>query len=120
LKRTLVAAALILTLAVGIVGAASSATAVPSKKKACSTCHGKSSAVKIKLTRASETSTTATYSIKVTGGKGRAGWAVLKGATNVKRRTASSGTFTVTKGSTYRVWAVKKGSGAKYKTLSPR
>jgi hypothetical protein len=107
---------------VGVVGAASSATAVPSKTKACTSsgCHRSSSAVKITLTRSSSTTTTVTYKIKVTGGKGTAGWAVLKGATNVKHRTASTGTFTVKKGVAYKVWAVKKGSGAKYKALTAK
>ena len=73
--------------------------------------------MKITLTRVSSTATTVTYKIKVTGGKGQAGWALFRGKSNVKHRTASTGTFKVTKGKTYRVWAVKKGTGSRYRKL---
>jgi len=76
--------------------------------------------VKITLTRASSTTTTVTYNIKITGGSGTAGWALMRGTTNVKHRTASTGKFTVTKGKTYKVWAVKKRSGSRYKTITPK
>jgi hypothetical protein len=101
-----------------VAGAASSATAFPTKTKACSSCHATAAAVKITLTRSSSTTTTVTYKIKVTGGSGVAGWALLKGSTNVKHKTASTGSFTVKKGVAYKVWAVKKGSGAKSKALT--
>jgi|GEM_PF-2595025 len=100
-----------------VLGFASSAQAFPTKTAACSQCHGKSTAVKITITKISQTSRTAKYSVKVTGGRGAAGWAVKYGARNLARRTASTGTFTVARGKTYRVWAVKKSSGANYKTL---
>lgn len=120
MKKHIAALVLILAIVVGVVGAASSASAFPTKKSACSSCHGSSTKVKITLTRSSSTTTTVTYKISVSGGKGKAGWALLKGSTNVKHRTASSGTFTVTKGKTYKVWAVKTGSGAKYRTLTAK
>ncbi len=119
-KKTLVAALVVLAIVVGMVGAASSATASPGKAKSCSKCHKATTKVKIALTRASETSTTVTYKIKITGGKGTAGWALFRGAKNVKHKTASTGTFTATKGKTYKVWAVKKRSGSRYKTITPK
>ena len=100
-----------------VLGFASSAQAFPTKTAACSQCHGKSTAVKITLTKISQTSRTAKYSIKITGGRGAAGWTVKYGARILARRTASTGTFTVARHKTYRVWAVKKSSGANYKTL---
>ena len=120
MKKTITALVLIAALTIGIVAMASSATAFPTKKKSCSACHGTSGAVKITLTRSSATSTTVTYKIKVTGGNGRAGWAVLKGATNMQRKTASTGSFTIKKGTAYKVWAVKSGSGAKSKGLTAK
>lgn len=120
MKRTIATIILIAALAAGIVGIASSASAFPTKRTACSRCHGSSTAVKITLTRTSSTATRVTYKIKVTGGSGAAGWALLRGTTNVKHRTASTGVFTVTKGKTYKVWAVKKGTGARSRTLTAK
>lgn len=117
MKRTIATILMLVALAAGVIGVASSASAFPTKRTACSRCHGASTAVKITLTRSSSTTTTATYKIRITGGSGAAGWALLKGTTNVKHRTASTGVFTVAKGKTYKVWAVKKGSGARYRTL---
>ena len=117
MKKTLATTAMILALLAGLIGAASSATAHPTKRVACTGCHAKSTAVKIAVTQTSQTATTTSYSVKVTGGSGTAGWAVLSGGTNIKHKTASTGTFTVPRGATYKVWAVKKGSGAKSKTL---
>jgi flagellar basal body-associated protein FliL len=118
-KKTLVATLLVLAIVVGMVGAATSATAFPSKSKSCSKCHKATTKVKIALTPASETTTTVTYTVKITGGKGTAGWALFQGAKNVKHKTASTGTFTATKGQTYKIWAVKKRSGSRYKTITP-
>ncbi len=120
MKRSFTAALVVLAIVAGAIGAASTASAAPTKKKSCSTCHKSTKVVKINLTRASETTTTVTYNITITGGKGTAGWAVFKGTTNVKRKTASTGTFATTKGKTYKVWAVKKSSGSRYKTISPK
>lgn len=120
MRKTLTTIALIAALVAGVGGVAASATATPGKTKSCSNCHDASSAVKITLTKKSSTSTKVTYKIKVTGGSGAAGWAVLKGSTNVKHATSSTGTFTVRKGRTYKVWAVKKGTGSVSKTISPK
>jgi hypothetical protein len=117
MKKTLAASILILAIVVGVFGVASTATATPGKSKSCSVCHHKRTAVKITLTRSSSTSTTVTYKIKVTGGKGRAGWAVFQGAKNIKHKTASTGMFTLAKGKTYKVWAVKKSTGSRSKVL---
>jgi len=120
MRKTVATLALIAVLAAGVVGAASSATAAPTKKKSCSTCHKTAAAVKVTVTRVAslDTSDTATYKIKVTGGKGIAAWAVLQGTTNVAHKTSKTGTVTLTKGQTYKVWAVKKGSGSKSKTIA--
>lgn len=120
MKRMIAAGVLIAALAVGVMGTVSSAAAVPSKRVACSRCHRASTAVKITLTRSSSTSTTVTYKIRITGGTGTAGWALLRGTRNVKHRTASTGTFTVTKGTTYKVWAVKKRTGSRVRTLTAK
>ena len=119
-NRTLMAIFLVAALTIGAVGIASTATASPSKKKSCSACHSLRTAVKITLTRASSTATTATYRIRIIGGKGQAGWALFNGAKNIKHRTASTGTFTVTKGKAYKVWAVKNGTGSRYRLLTAR
>jgi len=117
--KKLAATFVLLALVGTVLGFASSAQAFPTKTAACSQsqCHGRSTAVKITITKISQTSRTAKYSIKVTGGRGVAGWAVKYGARNLARRTASTGTFTVARGKTYKVWAVKLSSGANYKTL---
>jgi hypothetical protein len=119
MNKKLIAIAVIAALTLGIVGLASTATAKPTKTISCSNCHKKTTKVKISVSRTSETSTTATYSIKVTGGSGKAGWAVLQSGTNLKHKTASTGSFTLNKGATYKVWAVKKGTGSRVKSLSP-
>jgi hypothetical protein len=118
MKKTLATTALILVMVAGLAGVASTASAHPTKKTACSGCHGTSSAVKITLTKTSETTTTATYKIKVGGGSGTAGWAVLAAGKNLTHKTAASGSFTVNRGASYKIWAVKKGSGAKSKSLT--
>ncbi|NTU70532.1 MAG: hypothetical protein HGB10_01720 [Coriobacteriia bacterium] len=120
MKRMITTIGLIAVLVMGVVGFAATASAFPAKKKACSSCHGTSKTVKITLTRSASTTTTVTYKIKVTGGKGQAGWAVFKGAANVKRRTASTGSFTLTKGTAYKIWAVRASSGAKLKNFTPK
>jgi hypothetical protein len=117
MKNTLATTALVLAIVGGMIGAASTATAFPTKTKACSKCHGTSAAVVIKLTKKSQTSTNATYAIKVSGGSGATGWAVFSGTKNLKHKTSATGTFTVARGKTYKVWSVKKGSGAASKSL---
>jgi len=118
MKKLVATTALVLALVAGVASVASTATAHPYKTRACSACHGSSSAVTITLTRKSATTKTVTYAIKVTGGKGKAGWAVMSGTTNLAHRSYYTGTFTVAKGKTVKVWAVKTGSGARYRYLT--
>jgi hypothetical protein len=119
MRRILIAAAT-LALAGLLLATTSAAVATPSKSTSCSGCHGRNTAVKISVTRVSRTSTTVKYSVKVTGGSGTAAWAVLSGGKNIARRTASTGTFKVAKGKIIKVWAVKKNTGANYKSLTAK
>jgi hypothetical protein len=117
MKKTIATTALILALVAGATGVAATASAHPSKTKPCSACHHTSTAVKITVSKVSATATTVKYKVSVTGGKGSTGWAVLAGASNVARKSASTGVFTVKKGKTYKIWAVKTGSGANSKSM---
>jgi len=117
MKRSLVALVVATALVAAMLGTASGAVAGPSKKKTCSSCHGTSSAVKITLTKKSKTSTTRTYYLKVTGGKGKAGWAVFYNGKNIKHKTSSKGTIKLKRGKTYKIRAVKADSGARTKTF---
>ncbi|HET6350986.1 MAG TPA: hypothetical protein VFG89_02500 [Coriobacteriia bacterium] len=117
-KHKAATAVVVGTLAIASFGSASTAVATPGKNKSCSSCHKTSSAVRISVKKQSETTTTATYSVTVTGGNGRAGWAVFSGGKNIKHKSASKGTFTVNRGKSYKVRAVKKGSGSAVKTLT--
>ncbi len=119
MKKKLVLLVVVAALTLGLVGVSTNAMAKPRKTSSCSNCHKKTTKVKISLSRTGETSTTVTYSIKVTGGSGTAGWAVLRNGANLKYRTSSTGTFTVDKGATYKVWAVKKKTGSRVKSISP-
>ncbi len=105
-------------LATALFGTASEAVAEPPKKKACSSCHDTTSAVKITLTKKSKTSTTRSYYLKVTGGKGKAGWAVYYNGKNIKHKTSSKGTITLKRGKTYKIRAVREDSGARTKTFT--
>jgi hypothetical protein len=118
MKKAIATTALILALVGGVIGATSTATAHPSKTKSCSSCHKSTTATTITLTKVSQTSTKATYKIKITGGTGKAGWAVLRSSSNLAHKSATTGTFTVKRGRTYKVWAVKTGKGSRYKTLT--
>lgn len=118
MKKSLATVLVTVVLVAGVVGFASTATAHPTKKSACSGCHGVSSAVKITVKKKSSTSKKVTYTVKVSGGSGTAGWAVLSGGKNLAHKKASSGTFTVAKGKKIKVWAVKTGSGAAYKSIT--
>jgi len=117
MKKALATTAVLIALVAGVAGAATSATATPTKKTACSGCHKTASAVKVTVTKKSQTSKKATYSVKVTGGSGTAAWAVLASGKNLTHKKASTGTFSVTRGKTYKVWAVKKGTGSTSKKL---
>lgn len=120
MKRTLILAVAAAALVGVVLGTASPAAATPGKTKACSNCHAIRSSVKVAVTRVSGTSTTVTYKVSVTGGRGQAGWAVLAGGKNLARRTASTGTFKIAKGKTFRVWGVKKGTGSNYRALTAK
>jgi hypothetical protein len=113
LTTTIIAGALLAAMAFGV----PAASATP-KRAACNKCHAKSSAVKIKLTRTSETTDTAEYAVKVSGGKGVSGWAVFAGTKNLKYATKTSGSFVATRGATYTVRAVKKRSGSAFKKIT--
>lgn len=120
MKKYLTVTILSVALVAGLAAAATSATAFPTKRTSCSACHGSTRAITITLTRKSSTAKTVTYAVKVTGGKGKAGWAVLAGRTNLARRTSYTGTFTIAKGRTVRVWGIKTGTGARYRTLTAK
>jgi len=99
---------------------AATAGATPGRTTACSNCHHASTTVKLTVTKVSSTSTTVTYKVSVTGGKGTAAWAVLSGGKNLAHRTVSTGTFKVTKGKTIKVYGVKKGTGSRVKTITAK
>jgi hypothetical protein len=112
MKKAAITTMVVVALTAALFGGASHATAVPTKQKACSSCHKTSSAVTVALTRKAATSSAVTYSVKIKGGKGATGWAVLSGGRNIAHGRATSGTFTVGNGHTFKVWAVKKGTGS--------
>jgi hypothetical protein len=118
-KSAIVALAVIAVAAILAVGA-TTASAFPTKTKACTVCHARSTAVKVAVTKVSATATVVTYRVKVTGGSGATGWAVLFGSKNLAHKTASTGTFKVAKGRAIKVWAVKFGSGSNYKALTAK
>jgi hypothetical protein len=118
MKKVLVSLVVIAALTGALFGSVGGAVAKPSKSKSCASCHGTSSAVKIKLTKKSSTSTKRTYTLKITGGKGKAGWAVFSGGKNIKHKTSSKGTITLKRGKTYKIRAVKTGSGTRTKTFT--
>jgi hypothetical protein len=120
MKKVLTVFVAATALAAMLLVGATTASAHPTKTSACTGCHSRRTAVKITLTRVSATSTTVTYRVKVTGGSGTAGWAVLAGGKNLARRTASTGTFKIAKGKTAKVWAVKKGTGSNYKSFTAK
>lgn len=117
-------AAMIVVVALSLVAlfamAATTAVATPTKKSACSGCHRASSAVKLTVTRVSSNTKTVKYKVKITGGRGTAAWAVLSGGKNLARKKAATGTFSVAKGKTIKVWAVKTGTGSRYKSLKAK
>jgi hypothetical protein len=118
MKKSLASVLVIVAFVGSVIGFASTATAHPSKKTACSKCHGSSSAVKVTVKKKSSSSTKVTYTVKVTGGSGSVGWAVLSGGKNLARKRAKTGTFTVAKGKKIKVWAVKTSSGARSKSIT--
>ncbi len=120
MKRVLTAGVAAFALAWIVLASVTVASATPVKTTACSKCHHLRSAVKVSVTKASSTSTTVTYKVKVSGGKGIAAWAVLSGGKNLKHRTASTGTFTVAKGKAIKIYGVKKRTGSAVRSLTVR
>lgn len=120
MKKAAIIAVVALSLVALLATVAPSAMAFPTKKSSCSGCHGSSSAVKVTVTRVSSTTKNVKYKVKVSGGKGTAAWAVLYGGKNLARKKAATGTFTVAKGKTVKVWGVKTGSGAHVKSLKAK
>jgi hypothetical protein len=118
MKKTIATVAILAALIAGAVGAASTATATPAKTKACSGCHHSATAVKVTVTLVSKTATKAKYKVVVSGGKGKAAWAVQRAGKNLAHKLAATGTFTVKRHRTYKVWGVKKGTGSRSKTLA--
>lgn len=118
MKRTLTLAAATLALLGLVLGTATTASATPGRSSSCSNCHARRASVIVKVVKVASTSTTVTYKVSVTGGKGQAGWAVLSGGRNLAHRTASTGTFKIVKGKTVKVWGVKKGTGSNYRALT--
>jgi len=118
MKRVVLAFVVITAMVGALFGSTVGAVAQPTKTKTCSSCHGTSAAVKIKLTKKSSTAKTRKYSITITGGKGTAGWAVFSGKTNIAHKVSSKGTVTLKRGKTYKIRAVKTDSGAKTKTFT--
>jgi hypothetical protein len=106
MKKSLAVVLAVAALVASAIGFAGTATATPSKTKACSGCHGASSAVVVTVKKKS-----------TSGGKGGAAWAVLKGGKNLAHGYGATGTFKLKKGQTVNVWGRKTGSGANYKTL---
>jgi hypothetical protein len=118
MKKTLMIAIATMALAGLLLATATTATATPGRATACSNCHSTRAAVHLKVTRVSSTATTVTYKVAVTGGSGKAAWAVLSGGKNLAHKTASTGTFKVAKKKTIKVFGVKKGTGSTNKTIA--
>jgi len=110
MKKALTLAIATLALTGLLLATATTAMATPTKARSCSNCHRRNTAIVVSVTKVSSTSTAVTYKVRVTGGSGsKVAWAVLSGGKNVARRRASTGTFTIGVGKTFRVWAYKGG-----------
>jgi hypothetical protein len=120
MKRALTIATATVALIGLLLAGATTASATPGKKSACSNCHARRTSVIVKVTKVSSTSTTVTYKVSVTGGKGVAAWAVLSGGKNLAHRTAKTGTFKVALGKKIKVWGVKSRTGSNYKSLTAK
>jgi hypothetical protein len=120
MKKTVTIVVAALALAGMLLATATTAVATPGQTTPCANCHGRSTAVKVAVTRVSGTSKTVTYRVKVTGGSGATGWAVQSGGKNLARSLSSTGTFKVAKGKAIKVWGVKKSTGANYKALTAK
>jgi len=108
-----------IVMALGLVVAfATNSYGYPSNTQLCDACHT-GTGVTVSASLVSSTTTDATYDITVTGGTD---WAVFDGATRVVVGTGTSGQFTVARGKTYDVFAVKgplQTSGIAATTVSP-
>jgi hypothetical protein len=118
MKKALTIAVATMALTGVLLAGATSAVATPTKKISCSKCHAPSTAVVLTVTPVKNAATTVTYKIKITGGKGRAAWAVLSGGKNLAHAFSASGTFKAKKGTVITVWAVKKGTGSADTTIT--
>lgn len=121
MKKALTIAVATLALAGTLLVATTSAVATPGKSRSCNSCHTPiKSSIVVKVTRVSSTSTKVKYKVTVTGGSGARAWAVLSGGKNIAHASASTGTFSVTKGKTFTVWGVRKSTGSNKKTLTAK
>lgn len=117
-NRTATTALLVVALVTGLFGAVGAASANTWRPKTCTQCHKKTTKVTITVTPSAADTTTATYALKLKGGKGKAGWSVFSGAKIVARGSATTGKFTIPRGASYKVWAVRKSTGARSKTIA--
>jgi hypothetical protein len=120
MKRALSLTIAALALAGLVLAGATAAVATPGKTTACSKCHHLKSTVHLSVKKVSSTSTTVTYKVGVTGGKGITAWAVLSGGKNLKHRNASTGTFTVAKGKAIKVYGVKTRTGSAVRSFTSK
>jgi len=120
MKKTLTLMISTVAVAALLLGTAATAGATPTKTKSCSGCHSRSTAIKVAVTKSSATTSTVTYKVKVTGGSGTTAWAVLSGGKNLARKRASTGTFKVALGKTFRVWAYKGGKSNYKATMTAK
>jgi hypothetical protein len=118
MKRTLTITMAALALTGLLLAGVTTASASPGKAAACSSCHKRKAAVRISVKPIASSATTVTYKVRVSGGSGKAAWAVLSGGSNIAHRNASTGTFTVAKGTAIKVYGVKKKTGSRTKTLT--
>lgn len=114
MKRLIVTASVLAVMAASMLGGAGTAVAHPNKTVACKNCHGTYSAQKISATLVRKTGNSRIYKISTPRATA---WAVLLGAKNVKHGYGSSGSVTLVKGKTYKLWAVNINRGANVRTL---
>jgi len=94
----------VMVIAVGLIVAfATNSYASPSSTQSCVDCHS-GTGVTVSASLVSSTTTNASYDITGTGGTN---WAVFDGAIRVAEGTGTAGQFTVARGKTYDVFAVK-------------
>jgi hypothetical protein len=116
-NRTATTALVIVAMVMGLFGAVGAASANTWRAAACTKCHKKTTKVSIVVTPSSTDTDTATYTLALKGGKGKAGWTVFADGKIVARGRATTGTVTLQRGATYKVWGVRKSTGARSKAL---